>query len=141
MVPRTAIIYEDGAPVIYRYALPKDEEDADDESDEEDEDQGDDSNWWSSLFGGGDEEVSADADKEDEEDQRFHVADRVAVELGLLDHDLAQVMSGLENGDRIIVVGQSHLRDGARVRDVEEPVPEKDEKDDEANSKPSSDKG
>ena len=42
-------------------------------------------------------------------------AERRAVELGFTEEDQAEVLSGVEAGERVIVVGQSTLRDGSRV--------------------------
>jgi membrane fusion protein (multidrug efflux system) len=42
--------------------------------------------------------------------------ERVFIELGLREQDRQQVLSGLEEDDRVVTVGQSRLRDGARIR-------------------------
>ncbi len=44
------------------------------------------------------------------------VARQKAVELGLSERDLVQVLSGLQEGETVITVGQEALRDGAKVR-------------------------
>ena len=41
---------------------------------------------------------------------------RVQVELGLVDGDRVQVLSGLREGDMVVTVGQESLKDGAAVR-------------------------
>ena len=44
------------------------------------------------------------------------VARRTPVGLGLVDERSAEILSGIEAGADVIVLGQAHLRDGARVR-------------------------
>ena len=44
---------------------------------------------------------------------------RTALELGIAERDRVEVLSGLSEGDRVVVVGQSLLRDGAEVRVIE----------------------
>lgn len=132
VVPRKAIVYEDGAPVVYVYG-PATEEDLA-ASKKKSKGGGDwgggdwgsgagggGSSWWASLFGG---EEEADEAKADEAPAEVWVARRTSVELGLVDADRAQILSGLDEGARVITVGQSHLRDGARVRDAALPPPE-----------------
>ena len=46
-------------------------------------------------------------------------AARTPLELGFSDRDRVEVLSGVALGDRVVVVGQSLLRDGAEVRVVE----------------------
>jgi len=129
VVPTTSIVYEAGAPVVYAY----------DEATEEDlkpkfdaggwgggggswggggwgggsNDDGDRGSWWASMFG--DEE---EAEEEEEDEGQVYVARRHPVELGLGDDDVVEVLSGIDLGAQIITVGQSHLRDGGRVRDA-----------------------
>ena len=50
---------------------------------------------------------------------RGDTAARVPLELGFTDRDRVEVLSGVVAGDRVVVVGQSLLRDGAEVRVVE----------------------
>ena len=53
------------------------------------------------------------------EDPGF-VAARKLLEIGLLDDEGAEVLSGVALGDEVIVIGQSNLKDGARVRAAED---------------------
>jgi len=48
------------------------------------------------------------------------VAERRVVSLGLVDDDWAEVQEGVDPGDSVVTVGQSHLRDGARIRAQEQ---------------------
>ena len=53
------------------------------------------------------------------------VVTRVAVETGLVSKTDTEILSGLAEGDRVVVKGQSYLSDGAAVRVVtgEDPIP------------------
>lgn len=125
VVPRKAIVYEDGSPVVYVYGEPSEEELAEDDPDGKGEKGGSKMpEWLTDLFGGGDDEKAEDDGDSEEEaaEDVGHVARRTPVDLGLLDNEVAEITSGLDEGDQVIVVGQSHLRDGAKVRDVNEPA-------------------
>ena len=52
------------------------------------------------------------------------IAERVSVELGLMDDKVAEILSGIEEGDPIVVIGQSNLKDGASIRTREMLPPE-----------------
>ena len=95
VVPRDALLWEDGRPVVFVMvpAPPPEEDDEEEEGEEAEE--------------------PADADP-------GVVAERKALELGLLDDDGAEVLAGLDRGDQVIVIGQSNLKDGARVRATED---------------------
>jgi len=121
VVPKQAVVYEDGVPVVYTVV-----ESLDDDAEEDGDEDGADpegeaeagGGWW--PFGGGD--AAADEGEEastDEEDGPQKVAERHVVELGLVDDELGEIETGVEEGDEVVTVGQSHLRDGARVRPVE----------------------
>jgi hypothetical protein len=90
------------------------DEDAADEADE-----GDGFAWLKELF------ASSDAPEDEAEDEAEaaaeFMAERVVLTLGLVDDLSAEVTEGLELGDEVVVLGQSHLRDGARIRTAEEP--------------------
>lgn len=116
VVPRPAIRYEDGAPVVYRMVPEPEEteEEAPAEGGEEVAEEG--GSWW--PFGGADE-AEADDETEDEAEEPREpgfVADRVLVTLGLSDLDSAEVVEGVAVGDQVVVVGHTNLADGARIR-------------------------
>ncbi|MFT4628764.1 MAG: membrane fusion protein (multidrug efflux system) [Myxococcota bacterium] len=116
-VPKRALVYEDGAPVVFVVGAPDpEEEDPEDGGDEEGDEAG---GWWPPAwwpFGGEDAEEEAEDADADAAEEEVLVARRQSVRLGLIDDESAQVLEGVEDGASVIVVGQAHLRDGARVR-------------------------
>lgn len=96
-VPRSAVVWEDGIPVIYAA-----------------------------------DNAPTEGDAEDGDTETHEVARRTPVELGLVDDDWAQILSGSKVGERVVIVGQSNLRDGGRIREsanvaAENELPETDE--------------
>ena len=51
---------------------------------------------------------------------RDSVANKVALKVGFQDHEKVESLEGIEDGDKIIVVGQAGLKDKTRVRIVNE---------------------
>jgi membrane fusion protein (multidrug efflux system) len=92
VIPREAVVYEDGSPVAYRMIDKPIEPDTGDEEDDED----------------------ADSDTQDT-GPKF-VAERVAITVGLMDNIWAEITEGIELDDEVVVVGQSNLRDNAPIR-------------------------
>jgi RND family efflux transporter MFP subunit len=93
VVPKDAVRYEAGRPIAFVMVdAPPEAPDTDAENDE-------------------------DVVAHEDEGPRF-VARRVEVELGLTDAERSEVTAGLSAGDRLIVVGQATLRDGARIREA-----------------------
>jgi len=112
VLPKEALLYQEGRPVVFTLGpLPEPEAPAKDA--EPDEGGG----FFS--FGGGDEPATKDDEKPDEVEPPTHTAVRRPVELGLVDEVSVQITSGLDEGDPIITLGHTHLRDGAKVRVVE----------------------
>ena len=62
------------------------------------------------------------------------MAKKADLQVGFLDVAVAEVLSGLAEGDLVITVGQETLRDGAKVRLPGDPTA-KDETEDEAGKK------
>jgi membrane fusion protein (multidrug efflux system) len=133
VVQRSSVLYEEGSPLVFRVRVeeepePEDEEGEASEEDEEDEGPG----FLAGLFGG--DEEDAEEEEPVEIPGPYRVGRKVPVELGLIDEDLAEVLSGVDAGDLVITIGHANLRDEARVRLPEDPrleLPEPDE-DDEA---------
>ncbi|MEY3209645.1 MAG: hypothetical protein RIT28_126 [Pseudomonadota bacterium] len=115
VVPREAVVYDDGQAMVYRVAIeepPKEEapKEEDKAKEGEEEEKG-----FSFSFGG-EGDKGAEEEKEVELPGPYRVARKVPVELGLSDEDTTEIVSGLNPGDEVVIVGQANLRDGARVR-------------------------
>ncbi len=116
VVPREAVVWEDGDPIVYRMIeRPEEEEDEALVDAEEGEGEG-------KLFGlelgklfGKEAKAEEGEDEEAEEALYDLVSERIPVELGLVDDAHAEILGGLLPGDQVIVVGQTNLRDGAPV--------------------------
>lgn len=116
VIPRPAVVYDNGRPVVYRVIpAPPEEEKAEEEVEQEEP------GFLASLFGGGAPEEEQDKEPEAEDTGPKLVAERVPVKLGLVDVEQAEVLEGVGEGDLVVVIGQANLKDGARVR---EPKPE-----------------
>jgi membrane fusion protein (multidrug efflux system) len=116
VVPKQALVYEDGRPVVYVVG-PAPEPEEGEVADAEDEAEAS-GGWW--PFGGAEAaDESAEGEGEPEETGPKLVATRTPVEIGLVDEASVEVVGGLEAGAAVITVGQSHLRDGARIRVAE----------------------
>ena len=61
----------------------------------------------------------SESEEEKEEELPKMAAERVSVELGLVDEQLAEIVKGIDVGDQIVVIGQSNLKDGALIRTPE----------------------
>jgi membrane fusion protein, multidrug efflux system len=116
VVPREAVVYDDGQAMVYRVTIeepPKEEAPKDGEEKKEGEAEA--PKGFSFSFGGGPGE-GAEEEKEVELPGPYRVARKVPVELGLSDESTTEIVSGLNPGDEVVIVGQANLRDGARVR-------------------------
>jgi membrane fusion protein (multidrug efflux system) len=108
VIPRKALIYEDGTPIVYRM-IPKPEEEDEESEDGSKEEVAFNFSWpWA--------RAAEDTDEgEEEEPESEWVAERVVVGVGLVDALSVEVLDGVEQGDDVVVVGQSNLKDGAAV--------------------------
>lgn len=106
VVPRQALAWEDGLPVVYRMVEKSPEEDTDAAEPEQV------ASGWSWPWAA--EAAQAD-DTDAEEPEVTFVADRVLLEVGLLDTERVEVVKGVVPGDEVVVVGQSNLKEGARI--------------------------
>lgn len=133
VVPKRALVYEDGRPVVYTMieAPPEDPEKAakgPGPGGRGRKGQGASGGGFASWFG---KEVPKPPEVETPKGPR-HVAQRVSIDVGLVDEVHAEIRSGLEGGEEVIVLGQNHLRDGARVRTADRDAPAPDAADPEA---------
>ncbi len=103
VVPKDAVLRDRGQPVVYLVA------DAPAEAVHTDESKKDDAKK--------DEPKKDDAKDESEPPGPRWVAKRTEVQTGLGDPDRIEITGGLAAGARIVVVGQSNLKDGARIRE------------------------
>jgi multidrug efflux pump subunit AcrA (membrane-fusion protein) len=115
VVPKKSVVYEDGVPVVYRVVDPPEPEEGDAEEDGAAKEEASWS-WW--PFGGDEPEDAADEGDAEEAVVR-QVAERRVVALGLVDETFAEITKGVDDADVVVTVGQSHLRDGAKVRPQE----------------------
>ena len=118
-VPRNAVVYEDGLPVLFTMVDPPPPE----EESEEDEGKKSSSIRWGgrSRRGWG---SASDDDKDEDEDVVKDTwprmsAKRVSIDVGLVDKQSAQILSGVDEGSIIVVVGQDNLIDGASIRTLD----------------------
>jgi len=116
VMPRNALIYEEGAPVAY--VMVETEETVQPQEVEESKTARRGGGRRGPGFGGGfrsgsrnvgDPFASVDSGPK-------YVAERRALDVGLIDTTTVEIEGGLEEGEQLITVGQSNLRDGSRVR-------------------------
>jgi membrane fusion protein, multidrug efflux system len=131
LIPKSALVYQDGQPIVYRVVLQKEE--PKEKSTEEDFPSEEDKGWFASWFGSDepisekdnliaekkDEDPSEDAqNKENSEnkDEPSFIAQRTEIELGYIDTRMIEVLSGLELGDEIVTIGNTNLRQDTPIR-------------------------
>lgn len=132
-VPKNAVVYEDGLPVVFTMVdPPPPEEDEDKEGEEATPSWGGSTGGWGSKKGDDDEDVVKDTWPRKK-------AKRVGVELGLSDSQSSEILSGVEEGTIVVVVGQGNLLDGASIR-TPEMIEEAKKKDAEAEEKAAAEK-
>ncbi|MFN7143609.1 MAG: efflux RND transporter periplasmic adaptor subunit [Myxococcota bacterium] len=114
-VPRRALVWEEGRSYVFQVVettkeeeekLAKAGKDGEEKPDEEEK-----GGFSFSFFGGEPEE-----EKKEELPGPWRKAKRVEVKVGYEDGELAEVLSGVDEGASIVTVGNQALRDGARVR-------------------------
>lgn len=137
-VPRRAIFYEEGDPVVFRVAIeepPEPEASEEGDDGEQGEDEPEEKKGFSLNFGGGDAGQEAGEDEGPSEPELpgpYRIARKVPVELGFVNDDVAEIVGGVDVDEAVVIVGHDNLRDEARVRlpgdpRLEDVVPEDDE--------------
>lgn len=112
VVARDAVVYEEGEPIAWRMIPePPKEKKADEEAPKVET-----PSWW--PFGGADAVADEKAEKAEPEGPRY-VAERVPLDVGLIDTERAEILAGLVEGEQIVVVGHVNLRDGAPIQTPE----------------------
>lgn len=121
VLPRPAITYDNGRPIVYRVTeAPPEEAKEGSDSDAEVEADG----FFAKWFGGSEEPAEETDAAPPEPVGPKLVAERINVELGLVDVATAEIKGGLSAGDRVVLVGQANLKDGSRVREPAPPAAE-----------------
>jgi len=107
VIPRKALLYEEGAPIAFRVAIEEEpEEDEAEEKEEKKKKRG-----WGGGRGDGEDEVD-----DDELPGPYRIARKITLETGFIDQDLVEITAGLAVDDAVVTTGHAALRDGARVR-------------------------
>ena len=124
-VPRKAVQWQDGAPIAWRVIDRKEDEDEDEDKDEDD--WRNKKSFFASWFSS-----DEDKDKDDGPDPWAgvprRVVERVNLNIGYTDADLAEVAGGLSKGDLVVTVGGDNLRPEAEVKLPGDPKPAKPKK-------------
>lgn len=131
-VPRRGLIWEEGKPLVYKLVEGPPPEDEKEKKEVEEEKPEQMPEWLAKLTG-------QEPEKEEEElPGPYRRAVRTPVEIGYEDGDLVEIVSGLTEGETVIVVGNEALRDDARVRLPGDPTvaSEADKEKTEADKKP-----
>lgn len=113
VIPRRALLYEEGDPIAFRVAVedPPPRDEAEETKLPE-----------MPKFSFGGRKDKGDGEVKDEDlPGPYRVARKVELEIGYIDEDSVEITAGLEQGDDIVVTGHAALRDGARVRYPEDP--------------------
>ena len=122
-IPRKAVYWQDGNPVAWRVIAKPEEAEEEGKEDEKSDDE--ESGFFSNLFGEDDKE-GEDSEKEDPwKDVPLRIVERVNLEVGYTDADLAEIVSGLNIDDQIVTLGGETLRPDAQVKLPGDPGPTK----------------
>lgn len=134
IIPKSALIYQDGQPIVYQVALLEKDPEDENKDEEEANDVVEEKGWFASLFGSSEEEKDqeekneeekkqedenqdlAKEDEQTEEETLSYIAQKTEIELGYIDTKVAEVLSGLEIGDEIVTIGNTNLRQGTPIR-------------------------
>ncbi len=110
-VPRRALIWEEGKPLVYKLVEGPPEDEKGKKEEEKEEAKSEEMPPWLAKM------MGQDPKKEDEElPGPYRRAVRTPVEIGYEDGDQVEIVGGLTDGETVIVVGNEALRDDARVR-------------------------
>ncbi len=106
-VPIRAVVWEEGAPYLYKVV----EDTGEAEPGDEPEAAAKEPSWWEKLAA-----MQTEEEKPPELPGPKRKVARSAVELGYRDTEAFEVRSGVNEGDLVVTVGNLALRDGAKVR-------------------------
>ncbi len=133
-IQRRGLVWEDGEPIAWVVADAKAPEvkgdDAETEGDKEKEEGG----FFADLFAGDDNSAGEEAEEAADpwEGIPRREAQKRRLTIGFVDPDQVEVLTGLEAGDPVVVLGNNALREGTLVRlegDPDPPKPDKDKAD------------
>jgi membrane fusion protein (multidrug efflux system) len=124
-IPRKAVYWQDGNPVAWR-VIPKPANE--DEEQEDDEPESEESGFFAKMFSDDDNEDD-EVEKEDPwKNVPLRIVERVNLEVGYTDADLAEIVSGLNIDDQIVTLGGETLRPSAQIKLPGDPSPKKPDK-------------
>ena len=126
-IPRKAIQWQDGSPVAWRVI---DRVEDEDEDENEDDEQG----FFASFFGRDDKEEDND-DFDPWAGVPRRVVERVNLNVGYTDANLAEISEGLRLDDIVVTLGGDNLRPDAEVKLPGDPKPAKQNKENEETKK------
>jgi membrane fusion protein, multidrug efflux system len=127
VIPRRALIYQDGEPIAWKVVdgIPE-AATTPEESEEAEEEEG---GFFADLFGGDDEAGDDAEDGEGEEEDAgdpwegipLRVAEKARLELGFADTDFVEIKKGLAEGELVVTIGNGTLREESLLRLPEDP--------------------
>lgn len=123
-IPRKAVYWQDGNPVAWR-VIPKPEEEKDEDKFKDEKSEDDESGFFEKMFGDDDKEEEGSEKEDPWKDVPMRIVERVNVEVGYTDADLAEIVSGLNIDDQIVTLGGETLRPDAQVKLPGDPAPTK----------------
>ncbi|MCB9779538.1 MAG: efflux RND transporter periplasmic adaptor subunit [Alphaproteobacteria bacterium] len=128
-IPRRALVWIDGDPVAWKVVEGKakaDEEEGEDAPADGAEEKKEEGGLFAGLFG--DEEKAGEDGEDDQKDEPppwpLREAERADLEIGFQDPQLVEVISGLDEGDLVVTIGNGNLRGGTPLRLPDDPGPE-----------------
>ena len=125
IIPKSALIYQDGQPIVYQVALLEKDPEYENQEEEDTNDVTEEKGWFTSLFSSSEEDENQEEKNEEDEKQDLakedeeilsYIAQKTEIELGYIDTKVAEVLSGLEVGDEIVTIGNTNLRQGTPIR-------------------------
>ncbi len=128
-IPRRALVWIDGQPVAWTVVdaewKPEGEEEGADKADQPGDDaKQEEPGFFAKLMAGDKDKDAKDDEPEGPPPWPLREAARADLEIGFSDPALVEVLSGLEEGDLVVTVGNNNLRGGTPLRLPQDPGPE-----------------
>ena len=129
-IPRRGLVWDDGEPIAWTVVDAPPPE-APENDDGEESDKADDGGWFAGWFGDAAEsDEGPDSEGEDADEDRDpwegiprRTVAKSRLEIGFVDPDRVEIVSGLEEGDRVVTLGNGSLREETLVRLSGDPDP------------------